>query len=332
MQSADLQVLRAAGQWLADGHRVALATVLRTWGSSPRPPGALSAVRDDGRMEGSVAGGCVERDLAARIRTDGLPGTVPQRITYGVSAEDNRRLGLPCGGRLELVLEELAGSAQVQALIAVMSDRRLLARRLCLDTGEASLHPAARGQDFAFDGRNVTKVFGPGWRLLIIGAAQASRFLAEMAQALDYEVVICEPRPDLAADWTLAQVPLDARMPDEAAAAWADDSRSAVVALTHDPKLDDLALMQSLDSAAFYVGALGSRAHAAKRRQRLASLGVSAGGLARLHGPVGLAIGSRTPAEIAVAVLAGLTAERHGMRLAPVTEMEPAAYQGSACS
>ncbi len=332
MDSADLQVLRAADQWLGEGHGVALATVLRTWGSSPRPPGSLLALCDDGRLEGSVSGGCVERQLAARVCRDGPPQRLPERIGYGVSAEQNRQLGLPCGGRLEVVLESLHGRAQLQALIDAVTGRRLLARRLCLDTGEASLHPARRGQDFAFDGRNLTKVFGPGWRLLIVGAGQASRFLADMAQALDYEVIVCEPRADVSRQWSVDGAVLDTRMPDEAAAELADDGRSAVVALTHDPKLDDLALAQALDSAAFYVGALGSRAHAEQRRRRLRTLGVSAAGLARLHGPVGLPIGSRTPAEIAVAVLAGLTAERNGVRLVREADALPASRDGSACS
>lgn len=321
MESADLHVLRTAAGWLEDGRRAWLTTVAETWGSSPRPPGALWALADDGAMVGSVSGGCVEAELAERLLAG--PPTQPAVHTFGVSAEENRRLGLPCGGRLRLVVEPLDSAAPLQTLVAAIEQRRLTTRHLCLVTGEASLQSARVGDVFRFDGRDLYQVFGPTWRLLIIGAGQPSHYLAQMALALDFEVLICDPRDDYQRSWQLPRVRFVAGMPDDAARELADDPRSAVIALTHDPKLDDMALLTALDSRAYYVGALGSVRSNAARRQRLAELGVSAAGLARLHGPVGLPLGSRRPAEIALAIAADLVAQRNGVHLARAEEMPP---------
>ena len=312
MDNADREVLTAAADWLEAGHGVYLVTVARTWGSSPRPPGALLAVRaDDARFIGSVSGGCVEDDLSARLAAQGAQLAWPRVESYGVTAEQTHHFGLPCGGRLDLVAERLVSAAPLQAILAAVDERRLVARHLCLATGEASLHAATREQEFCYDDANLIKVFGPAWRLILVGAGQLSRFVAQMALALGYEVIVCEPRDDYTGQWQVPGSVLDTRMPDELVTALARDARTAVVALTHDPRLDDLALMDALASPAFYVGALGSHANSARRRARLAGLGLPAEAVARLHAPVGLAIGSRTPAEIAIAILAELTAVRH---------------------
>lgn len=320
MQGADLEVVGAARGWLAEGRRVCLVAVARTYGSSPRPPGSLLAIADDGRFAGSVSGGCVEEDLVARLTAPGAWPGAPCVESYGVTPEQTHRFGLPCGGRLDLVVEPLAHAAALEPVERALRERRLIARRLCLATGEASLHTPVAGVDFRFDGRDLVKVYGPSWRLLAIGAGQLSRCLAEMATALDYRVIVCDPREEYARQWRLEHAELDTRMPDDVVRALAPDARTAVVALTHDPKLDDLALLEALASDAFYVGALGSKANNAKRRARLVSLGVTAEQLARLHGPVGLPIGARTPPEIALAILAQLAALRHGVRLAPVED------------
>jgi xanthine dehydrogenase accessory factor len=316
MDSADHEVLRAAAAWLDAGHGVSLITIARTWGSAPRPAGALAAVRADGRLTGSVSGGCIEEQLIERLVAQPPAVGRPEVISYGVTREEAGRLGLPCGGRLELVLEALAEAATLRPLLTALAQRQLLERRLHLASGQVSLHTADRDQPFHYDGAVLAKVYGPTWRLLLIGANQLSRYLAEMARALDYEVIVCDPRREQVADWPApAGVTVDHRMPDDAVLALADDPRSAVVTLTHDPRLDDLALLVALDSRAGYVGALGSQRSQARRRPRLRELGVSATGLARLHGPVGLPIGSRTPPEIAVAILAELIAARQGVAL-----------------
>ncbi len=319
METADHEVLRTACEWLEAGETVYLVTVARTFGSSPRPPGALAALTAGGRLAGSVSGGCIEHDLLARLRGGGRLGpTFPAIVTYGVTREEAHRFGLPCGGRLELVVERLAAtSAPLRGILARIEAHECLARRLCLATGEASLHPAGRGDaELRYDGRTLTKVFGPRWRLLIIGAGTLSRFTAEMGRALDYEVIVCEPRPAIAAAWRVPGTRLVTDMPDDAVRTYAHE-RCAVLALLHDPRLDDLALMEALEGPAFYVGALGSRANNARRRARLAALGLAPEAIARLHGPVGLPIGSKTPAEIALAALAGVTAARHGVVLIP---------------
>ena len=314
MRSADHGVLAAAADWLDGGYGVYLVTVTRTWGSAPRPAGSLLAVREDGEFIGSVSGGCIEEDLAGGRAARVGPKVFPAIETYGVSAEQTHRFGLPCGGRLDLLVERLASAAPVRALLRAMDEHRLMRRRVCLSTGEVSLHAAEEGEQFQFDGENVIRVFGPQWRLLLIGAGQLSRHVAEMALALDYHVIVCDPREEYARAWTVTGAELDTGMPDEVVRSRASDARAAVVALTHDPRLDDPALLEALASRAFYVGALGSKANNARRRARLAELGLAPTQLARLHGPVGLPIGSRTPAEIAIAILAELTAERHGVR------------------
>ena len=315
MVGADQEVLAAAFAWLRKNQRVALVTVARTYGSSPRPAGSLLALNDRGDWVGAVSGGCVESHLVTRLR-DAWP-TQPQLISLGATAEDAAQLGLPCGGQLELLVEALDSAAPLRTLLRSIEARQILARRVCLATGEVSLHPVSRTQEFSFDTENLEKVFGPQWRVLLIGAGQLSRFVAQMALALDYEVVVCDPRAEYARQWDVAGTKLDNNMPDEAAAR-ARDSRSAVLALTHDPELDDLALSIALPSDAFYVGALGSRASNTARCKRLAWLGLDAQAIARLHGPVGLPIGSKTPAEIALSILAGLTAVRRGVQFPPL--------------
>jgi xanthine dehydrogenase accessory factor len=318
MDSVDLQVLKSCAGWLADGHGVILATVTETWGSSPRPPGAMLAVRADGLVAGSVSGGCVEDDLIDKVRSCSLAAEKPEVTIYGISKEDAQRFGLPCGGRLQLVLEPIRDAATVNGVLAGIERHELVARTLNMETGVATLGSARRSDTLTFDGRTLTTVHGPRWRLLVIGAGQLSKYVAQMAQALDYEVIVCDPREEYAVTWDVPGAQLNRGMPDDVVVELNLDSHSAVVAVTHDPKLDDLALIEALKSPAFYVGALGSRLNTEKRRERLAQFDLSQAELARLHGPVGLRIGSKTPPEIAVAILAELTAVRHGIALETV--------------
>ncbi|MEN6586372.1 MAG: XdhC family protein [Sulfuricella sp.] len=323
MQSADVEVFRKCLEWREAGHEVMLATVVATWGSSPRPVGSLLAVRDDGLPAGSVSGGCIEADLIERVRL--APVVRPEVVSYGGSAEESRRFGLPCGGKLQLVLEHAPGKPLLQALLNMLNQRRLVGRRLELATGLASLYAPAADEMTHCDGHTLHVVHGPHWRLLLIGAGQVSQYLARMAQALDYQVLVCDPREEYRLAWDVPEAELLPAMPDDAVRALNPDARSAVIALAHDPRLDDLALLEALKSPAFYVGALGSQSNNARRRDRLRLFDLDAEAVARLHGPVGLPIGSRTPAEIAVAVLAELTALRHGiiLRTASPAAREP---------
>lgn len=311
MDSLDLEVLARARVWLRDGHRVVLATVVRTWGSSPRPPGALLALRDDGRAVGSVSGGCIEDDLIHRLRRDGMPAQA-QPVSYGVSADEARRFGLPCGGTLQLVLEPLRDATTLDALLDSLARGELVTRRLDLKTGRATTSAGHTDQSLHFDGDTLISVFGPRHRLLIIGAGQLSASLARIATTLDFSVTVCDPREEYSEEWSVASTTLTRDMPDDVVIAMQPDAHTAVIALTHDPKLDDLALMEALKSPAFYVAALGSRHNNDVRRERLREFDVSDAQIERLHGPAGLYIGSRTPAEIAVSIAAELVAVKNG--------------------
>ncbi len=314
MDSLDLQVLSQAREWFAAGHKVWLVTVIETWGSAPRPPGALLCLRDDGLVVGSVSGGCVEDDLIERVRHGERVGAASM-ISYGVSKEEAARFGLPCGGNLRLVQEPLRELGWIDELLARTARHELVARRLDLETQVVSIESAHRGEAFQFDGRTLRAVFGPRWRMLIVGAGQLSRVLAQMALPLDFEVTVCDPREEYHLTWDVPGTHFSKAMPDDVATAMQLDPHSAVVAVTHDPKLDDLVLLEALKSPAFYVGALGSRGNTTKRKERLAMFDLSPGEIARLHGPVGLDLGGRTPAEIAVAILAEIIAVRNGVAL-----------------
>ena len=318
MDSVDLEVLKRCAEWVDAGRGVLLVTVVRTWGSSPRPEGAMLAVRDDGMVEGSVSGGCIEDDLVDRVRRHGMTATRCEAVTYGVSADEARRFGLPCGGTIQLVLEPLTAGSGIAALLAAIGTGQLVSRRLELASGKATLAAARANDGLVFDGAALTTVHGPRYRMLVIGASQLSKYLAQIAVGLDYQVIVCDPREEYTATWDIPGVTLVTTMPDDTVEALKLDERCAVVALTHDPKLDDLALMEALKSPAFYVGALGSRANNAKRRERLKEFDLTEAQIARLHGPIGLYIGSRTPPEIAVSILAEITAVKNGVALPAV--------------
>src|SRR5689334_8745933 len=185
MDSVDLEVLKRSAEWLASGRRVLLVTVVKTWGSSPRPEGAMLAIRDDGMVEGSVSGGCIEDDLIDRIRREGLTATRAEVVTYGVSAHEARRFGLPCGGTIRLVLEPLSPASRLDDLLAAVTDGRLVARRLNLESGEATLSPARATDGLVFEDNILTTIHGPRYRMLVIGASQLSKYLAQIAVGLD---------------------------------------------------------------------------------------------------------------------------------------------------
>jgi xanthine dehydrogenase accessory factor len=317
MDNVDLNVLRQVVAWRLDGRGVVLATITRTWGSAPRPVGSLVAVRDDGQIAGSVSGGCIEDDLIAKVREGSLTRTRPELLSYGVGAEEATRFGLPCGGTLELMLEPLSDASQIEALLARLDRGERVQRELDLATGAVTLNrPTGAADVLQLTATQLITPHGPQWRLLVIGAGQMTQYLANMALGLDYQVLICDPREEYADSFAVPGTELTREMPDDVVTRFAPDGHTAVVALTHDPKLDDLALMEALKSPAFYIGAIGSRVNQAKRKARLAEhFDVTPAQLARLHGPVGLNIGARTPPEIALAILAHMTAERYGVRL-----------------
>ena len=311
-QADDIAVLSAASAWLSEGRRVALGMVLRTWGSSPRPPGSLLAMNDSGQYCGSLSGGCVEETLLARYADGEIAGPQPTSIDFGVDRQEASRMGLPCGGRLEVLVEELSNARQITELLERLAKGELVARSIDMLTGEATLESGRDGPELAISGNRVTKTFGPAWQLLLIGDGQLARHLASMASQLDYRVTICDPR-DLYSASLPAGIELTRAMPDDAVRSIGDQARTAVVTLAHDPKQDDLGLGAALESGAFYIGALGSRRSAEARNRRLETLGYSQADIARIHGPAGLPIGSKRPAEIALSILAQVTAIRNGL-------------------
>ncbi|MEN5300840.1 XdhC family protein [Pseudomonas sp. TWI628] len=320
MESIGLLVLRTARDWLLAGERVLLATVARTWGSSPRPVGSMMALRGDGRVVGSVSGGCIEDDLIHCYTTayqgNGMPQGLPQVVRYGVSADEAQRFGLPCGGTLELILEFDPALASLEQLLPLLDSGNLVRRELDLENGQVQLTTTRAPEQFGFDGRYMLNTLGPGYRMLLIGAGVLAEYLATMALFNGFKVAVCDPRPEYMDGWNVAGVEKIVGMPDDVVRAFAPDLRSCIVGLSHDPKLDDLALLEALHSPAFYIGVIGSRRNNQSRRERLIEhFGESAASLQRLHGPIGIYIGSKTPAEIAVSVMAEILATKNGVAL-----------------
>lgn len=315
MQSLDLDVLHHLRDWLQAGRSVTLVTVTQTFGASPRPPGSMLVIRDDGVLIGSVSGGCIEDDLLARRGEFFAANGRPIRQRYGVTSDDARRYGLPCGGVLEVLIETRPRQQDVEELLAHISSGDVVFREVDLATGGWSYRDALASDKTGISESRFACLHGPRWRMLIVGAAEISVYLAEIAKTLDFRVSVCDPRDEYRRAWRVAGTSFVDAMPDDAVIAFKPDARSVVVAVSHDPKLDDMALMEALKTPAFYVGAVGSKATSEERRRRLQTLDVSPAETDRLYAPVGLAIGSRTPPEIAVAIAAELVAARNKITL-----------------
>jgi xanthine dehydrogenase accessory factor len=287
------EILEQAGAWCAAGQRVAVATVIGTWGSSPRPPGSQLAVSERGEMAGSVSGGCVEAAVVHEA-LEALRVGAPRVLEYGVTAERAWEVGLSCGGRIRVHVaparpEELAGTLAA------------LAARECVET----TLEVGEGEPFRL-------VLAPPVRLVVVGAVHLAQPLVRLAQVVGYEVVLVDPRPTFATEERFPGVRIERGWPDEALARIGLDARTAVITLAHDRKLDDPALEAALRAPAFYVGALGSRRTQAALRARLREAGVPPADLDRIHGPVGLDLGAVAPAEVAVEILADIVGVLNG--------------------
>ena len=315
MNSTDLSVLKAAVDWLKEGHPVAIATIVQTWGSAPRPVGSWLAIRQDGQVAGSVSGGCVEDDLIRRVQTEILTRDTPEFVVYGVSQQEAARFGLPCGGTLRLLVEPKPELAVLERLLASISSHQITKRSVNIATGKSALEPGTRNDEFACNDKEMRTTYGPRWRMVIIGAGQLSQYTADFAIASDFEVIVIDPREEYGEGLNRSDVTFIQGMPDDVLLEIGVDPHTAVVALTHDPKLDDMALMEALKSSAFYVGALGSKKNTQKRKERLLEFDVSKEEVERLYGPVGLSIGALTPPEIAVSILAEVIAVKYGVNL-----------------
>lgn len=313
MTDINLLVLRHAVEWMQAGIPVWLFTVARTWGSSPRPPGSIMAMNAQGAVAGSVSGGCIEDDLAERVRSMHGAPQPPAVLRYGVLADDARRFGIPCGGTVELVMERAGPQSQLPELLDACVMRRCVARTLDLTSGQATLQAGPPDRAPSLTATTLTTHFGPTARLIVIGAGDTSRYLCQIALTLGFDIIVCDPRDSHPHDWTQAGMTFTHEMPDDVILRLRPDRRTAVIALTHDPKLDDLALIDALQSDAFYVGAIGSRKNSFQRRSRLREyFDLDEAALNKLHGPAGIFIGSKTPAEIALSIMAEVVAAKNG--------------------
>ena len=313
MNSTDLSVLQSAVSWLQAGHPVAIATIVQTWGSAPRPIGSWLAIRQDGQVAGSVSGGCVEDDLIRRVQSEILNRDTPEMVVYGVSQQEAARFGLPCGGTLRLLVEPKPELVVLEKLLEQITAHQITRRTVNLSTGKSLLESGSRHDEFICTEHEITTTYGPRWRMIIIGAGQLSQYTADFALASDFEVVVIDPREEYAEGLNRSDITFIKGMPDDVLLEIGVDSHTAIVALTHDPKLDDMALLEALRSPAFYVGALGSRKNTQKRKERLLEFDLTQEQLDRLYGPVGLYIGALTPPEIAVSILAEVIAVKYGI-------------------
>lgn len=305
--------------WHRAGRGAVLATVVETWGSAPRAVGAQLVVAGDGEMAGSVSGGCVEGAVVVEA-LDLMRGGAAKLLEFGVSDDEAFAVGLACGGRIRVLLEPVGGSlpvAMLEEIVAARAARRAVAYVADLDGDARRLVTPEAGYAERFrmdrsgvedDGCRFVHVHNPPLRLVIVGAVHIAQALVPMARLAGYDVTVIDPRPAFASEARFPDVTLSDDWPDAAMAAIGPDARTAVVTLTHDPKLDDPAIRAALGSAAFYLGCLGSTRTHAKRVARLREAGVSEAALGRIHAPVGLDIGARGPAEIAVSILAQITA------------------------
>ena len=326
----DRDILTHVSEWASAGHNIALAFVLKTWGSAPRPVGRLLAICDNGEFQGSVSGGCVENAVIEEAQTIMRTG-VPRTLTYGVADETAWELGLPCGGTIEILALKVSDRALIQRLAqpepAVFIANSLTG--LCAIFGEdawqgtlpqdsilveTALPLLASGEVMITDhsgGALLLRPFTHPYRLMIVGAVHIAQPLAEMARLTGFDVMVIDPRQGYATTERFPNTELVLEWPDTALTRLKANARTAIVTLSHDVKLDDPALQASLASPAFYIGALGSRRNHAKRLERLADQGFTEKSLARIQAPVGLDLGGNSPGEIALSVMAAITAARY---------------------
>lgn len=326
-------MIEVAHQWLKAGSDVALATVIATWGSSPRPVGSQLVIDGEGRFEGSVSGGCIEGAVVSEA-LDVIDTGTPRRVFFGVTQHQAWEVGLACGGEIEIYVEKVTWGPELDRLMELRDDGRSVCLITELSTGDKQVVPlddadaldSIQGElrspveGLAQSERNVVVDLGgravflhgfhPAPRIIVIGAVHIAKALAHYAAIAGYDVLIIDPREAFANALRFPDVPIINEWPDEALRGMVIHARTAIVTLTHDPKLDDPALEVALRSRAFYIGSLGGRKTHAERLERLRQQGFAEEMTKRIHGPVGLDIGAISPEEIAIAIMAEITAAR----------------------
>ena len=319
MDSINHQVITNLSEWLDQQLDCWLCTIVITWGSSPRPVGSLLACNSKGEVSGSLSGGCVEEELIAKLLSGEQASVGPEKIRFGVKKSESDRLGLPCGGRLEVMVEPLLATKNNQdcfrGILEALNSRCCIQRNLNIETGAHNIETVERFQPLSIDEHYLTQYFGPRYRLLLIGAGQIAGYLADMAQSVDFQVLVCDPRPEMIEQWPVEGALMIQGMPDDVVRERVTDGYCAVITLAHDPRIDDMALMEALKGPAFHIGAIGSQRTSQARVNRLKQLELSDKEISRLKGPVGLDIGSKSPPEIAISIIAELIQVRKQLQL-----------------
>jgi xanthine dehydrogenase accessory factor len=320
MLSSQQQIVTEVAKWLSLDKPLWLCTILKTWGSSPRPIGAMMACTLEGELVGSVSGGCIEEDFVQQLRDGSLKAKFDEEqkpfvVQYGMTEAEQARLKLPCGGQLHVLLEYIAPTATNREVFNRLQEdlqqHRKVSRVVDLRSGAMSVTDQANEIAVVITGDSLSHSLSPMYRLLLLGAGDVAKYVAEMALALEYDVTLCDPRPNYLDNWSVSGVDVTARLPDDVVRDHFSNPYSGIIALAHDPRVDDMALMEALKTNAFYIGAMGSERTSAARRLRLPELGLSDAEIALLHAPIGFQINSKTPAEIAIAIMAEVTAVRH---------------------
>jgi len=322
MLSSQQQIISSVNRWLQEDRPAWLCTILKTWGSSPRPIGAMMACTLDGELMGSISGGCIEEDFLEQLQDGSLKsqfdamGRQPFRISYGETEEEQARLKLPCGGQLHVLLEYIepgaANKGVFRHLTTALENHSKVSRVVDLETGEIGADDHSGEDALVIQDHRMVHSLSPMYRLLLLGAGDVAKYVAEMALALEYDVVLCDPRPRYLDNWQVEGVETTSRLPDDVVRERFSNPYSGIIALAHDPRVDDMALMEALKTDAFYIGAMGSERTSAARRERLPELGLTRAEIDILHAPIGFRIDSKTPAEIAISIMAEVTAVRHG--------------------
>lgn len=318
MQHLDMRVIHQALEWSRAGQRVWLCTVLATYGSAPRGPGSLLAATAGGEWVGSLSGGCVEDEFLERLAAGAFSEPI-HLVCYGDGSDPHSQIRLPCGGVLEVLVENLPADCTVQAhlreLQSALAGQRRLIREITLPSGERRLlADTAQGPRVERQGELLRLRVGAAQRLLLAGYSSVAQVCAEFAQGLGFEVLLCDPREEVLQGVELPGVEIRRELPSEVIRLGGCHADTAVVALTHDPRIDDLAMIEAVRTEAFYIGVMGSMATSAKRFERLRRVGgLDEAALARIIAPIGLNLGSKTPAEIALAVLADILRVRNGI-------------------
>jgi len=317
MKQLDLQVVQQARTWLEQGHAVWLCTVLSTFGSAPRAPGAMLVALSSGESCGSLSGGCVEEDFLERVQNGGFD-TCNQIVRYGEGGLTPTR-ALPCGGVLDVLVEYLRPGEAVQRMLGqveqALGGGELLIREVPLGEGVSCCRPGSMSEaKIQRSAEQVSIRVGAVLRVVLAGWSPVAEFCAGFAVALGYEVIVCDPRAEAIAEVKVAGVQALEILPARFIAEQGAHSATAILALTHDPRLDDPTLIEAVRTEAFYIGAMGSQRTSAKRLERLARLGgLSPEYMARIHAPIGLQLGSKSPAEIALATLADVLRVANGI-------------------